>query len=49
MDGYLVNIRNLIRKNEESLLKKIENNTISDRLAKKYKSEIDELNDFEQN
>ena len=34
MDGYLANIGNLIWKNEETLLIKIENNTISDKLAK---------------
>ena len=34
MDGYLANIGNLILKTEETLLTKIENNTISDRAAK---------------
>ena len=33
MDGYLANIACLIQKNEATILKKIENNTISDKVA----------------
>ena len=39
MDGYLANIGNFIWKNKETLLTKIENHTILDRL-KKRESEI---------
>ena len=37
MDGYLANIENLIWKTEETLLIKIKNNTILDRIAKHVK------------
>ena len=47
MDGYLANIGNLIWKTEEILLKKIENNAISDRVAKTSKRDINDLKDFE--
>ena len=49
MDGYLANNEKFIRKSEETLLKKIENNTISDRLAKTCKREINDLKEFEKN
>ena len=44
MDGHFANIENLIRKTEETLLTKIENNTTSDRAAKTRKREINHLN-----
>ena len=47
MDGYLANIRKLIQKNEETLLTRINNKTISDRLAKQRKRDINKLKDFE--
>ena len=37
MDGHLANIENRIKKTEETLLTKIENNAISERAAKTYK------------
>ena len=47
MNGYLTNIKKLIQKNEETLLTRLENNTISDRQAKQRKRELNELKDFE--
>ena len=35
MDGYLANIKTLVQKTEKTLLKKIENNTISEGVQKK--------------
>ena len=49
MDGYLANIENLIWKAEETLLTKIENNTILDRAAKTRKREINKLKEFQKN
>ena len=46
MDGYLANIGNLILKNEETLLTNIENNTISDRVAKTRKKDSNDLKEL---
>ena len=37
MNGYLTNIKNLIRKSEEKLLTRIENNSITDRQVNIHK------------
>ena len=46
IDAYLANIGNLILKTEETLLTKIENNTISDRAAKTRKRNMYDLKEF---